>query len=74
MDALLSINHGQKPAIYVDTVETMEPTDANEIQKTKYMYMREVKLPVLDVGCRPDSAPVSQEYLQEMLTKLKRFE
>jgi hypothetical protein len=37
MDALLSINHGQKPAIYFETVETIEPTDANEIQKTKYM-------------------------------------
>ena len=37
MDALLSINHGQKPAIYVDTVETMEPTDACDIQKTKFM-------------------------------------
>jgi hypothetical protein len=36
MDALLSINHGQKPAIYVDTVETIEPTDASDVQKTKY--------------------------------------
>jgi len=36
MDALLSINHGQKPAIYFDTVETIEPTDACEIQKTKF--------------------------------------
>jgi hypothetical protein len=36
MDALLSINHGQRPAIYFDTVETVEPTDACEIQKTKF--------------------------------------
>jgi len=36
MDALLSINHGQRPAIYFDTVETIEPTDACEIQKTKF--------------------------------------
>jgi len=90
MDALLSINHGQKPAIYFDTVETIEPTDACEIQKTKFrvslllslscrdlltfQYMREVKLPVLDVGCRPDSAPASQEHLQATLDKVKRFE
>ena len=36
MDALLSINHGQRPAIYFDTVETIEPTDACEVQKTKF--------------------------------------
>jgi len=36
--------------------------------------MREVKLPVLDVGCRPDSAPASQEHLQATLDKVKRFE
>jgi hypothetical protein len=37
-------------------------------------YMREVKLPVLDVGCQPDSAPASQEILQATLDKLKPFE
>ena len=36
MDALLSINHGQRPAIYVEAVETLEPTDAVEVQKVKY--------------------------------------
>lgn len=74
MDALLSINHGQKPAIYGDTVETMEPTDANEIQKTKYKYMREVKLPVLEAGCRPDSAPASQDQFKAISEQLMRFE
>lgn len=42
MDALLSINHGQRPAIYVETVETLEPTDASEIQKVKYEVSRAV--------------------------------
>jgi hypothetical protein len=36
MDALLSINLGQRPAIYVETVETLEPSDATEIQRVKY--------------------------------------
>jgi hypothetical protein len=47
MDALLSINHGQRPAIYFDTVETVEPTDACEIQKTKFMVS--LPLPLLQI-------------------------
>lgn len=91
MDALLSINHGQRPAIYVENVETLEPTDASEIQKVKYevsippllcgaielrtrQYMRQVKLNVLDIGCRPDSAPASSDHLRNTLETLKRWE
>jgi hypothetical protein len=36
--------------------------------------MREVKLSVLDIGCRPDSAPASQEQLQATHDILKRYE
>lgn len=98
MDALLSINHGQRPAIYVETVETLEPTDASEVQKVKYevslcrtrspsclirprghrltelQYMRQVKLSILDIGCRPDSAPATPDQLRAILEKAKRWE
>lgn len=46
MDALLSINHGQRPAIYVETVETLEPSDAPEAQRVKYQVGSTLTVPV----------------------------
>lgn len=54
MDALLSINHGQKPAIYVETVETLEPTDATEFQTVK-------------IQVSPQYTPFSALYTDSML-------
>lgn len=89
MDNLLSINHGQRPGVELMNVETIYPTDASNLQAIKYdvsglrlslsvglkrQYITGVKVHVLDVGCRPDSAPASWERVKSIHEAMMKWE
>ena len=70
----MSINHGQRTGINVDTMETQLPTDLTLIQSTKYSYMRFVKAAVIDIGCRPDESPASWEQIQATAQVIMQYD
>ncbi|EIW67603.1 hypothetical protein TREMEDRAFT_33487 [Tremella mesenterica DSM 1558] len=61
IDCLVSINHGQRTAITLETIETQFPEKVSMQARVKYDYMRHVKNAVINIGCLPDSAPASWE-------------
>ena len=75
VDCLMSINHGQRTAVPLDIVETLMPVkSATELTKMKYVYMRNVKTSVINIGCKPDSAPASWDEIMATDQLLMQYE
>lgn len=74
VDCLISINHGQRTAIPIETIEAAFPQSVTPLAMAKYQYMRAVKAQVIEVGCMPDSNPASPEHVAQIWDTLSLFE
>jgi hypothetical protein len=74
IDCLISINHGQRTAILLENIETAYPDNAPAFLLAKYEHMRQVKSRVIDIGCRRDNDPASQETIAQVRAAGKQFD
>jgi hypothetical protein len=74
IDCLISINHGQRTAILLENIETSYPDKAPAFLLAKYEHMRQVKSRVIDIGCRRDNDPASQETIAQVRAAGKQFD
>ncbi|KAK4686463.1 hypothetical protein P7C73_g3669, partial [Tremellales sp. Uapishka_1] len=73
MDCLISLTHGQRIAVPLESIETAYPRKVTPLVQTKYDYMRLVKTRVIDLGLKPDSNPATEEELQSIEKVISQF-
>ncbi|WVN90760.1 uncharacterized protein L203_106003 [Cryptococcus depauperatus CBS 7841] len=74
LDCLICLNHGQRAAMSVELIETAYPKNESQLTYKKYDFIRLVKSHVIDIGSLPDSAPASDEKINDIKQQLMQYD